>query len=335
MAMLRRRPPVVTVKPTKWRPGSGVASVGRPRSSRTSQVADQRLQGWAEAGARYDGVRAQARAVRQDDLFAFEALDGRDHSHAAGADCVDDAHVEDRDHPLPDERRRGRLFRDREPIRRQVGDGVPPEEHRDRVDPRRGQLRHEDADRLARDAEAVAADDVRRRPHRELHARGAAVGEVDGDLRSRVPCADDEDVLALERLRVPVLGRVDQRAGKVRAAGPVGQHGPPVVARCDDHARRLERPLGRLDAPAAVGPLDPPGLDAVANLEAVAVGVLAQVVADCRRAAPTSRSCAGCRGRAAPRATEPCAGGAGRSAGASSSRPRGRARARPARARGA
>ena len=98
-----------------------------------------------------------------------------------------------------------------------------------------------------------AAHDVRRGPHREPYARGAALDEVDGDLGAGVADADDEDVTAGVRARgCGTRRRAGVRPCSASRPGQSGTCGRVVVAGGDDdRAAGQLAPAGGVQQPAA------------------------------------------------------------------------------------
>ncbi len=149
----------------------------------------------------------------------------------------------------------------------------------------------------------------------------AAVGDVVRDLRAGVARADDEDVAAAERRRVPVLRRVDQLAGEAPRPGQSGTNGAPLYPVATITARAANGPAAVSSCQRAVV-LDPFDAPPVRTSRPCARRSGGSTRAG-RRARPSGRSAAGCAGRGGRRGAAACAGAAGRSASAT------RRRARP------
>ena len=200
---------------------------------------------------------------------------------------------------------------------------------------RREPVEHHRAE-LRRDPVGRAVEDVRRSAHRQHQLAGAALVEVDRDLRAGVSGPDHQDVPAGVGLGVAVLRPVDQLTLERVDVRPRRQQRHVLVAG-GHHQWRLERLRSGHHAPACGGGASIPGTHLpplVRTLHTHGGGGFPRGTPPPRRGLPRGRAWARSGSRAGSRSGARCAGAAGRTGLASwrrSSRARARASARRAR----
>ena len=258
--------------------GPGAANDGTPARVEHAQVADDRRETRGVAGRGDHHVGRQPAAVGQQHLLAGEARHRGHRRHLAGAQRVDQTHVDDRDDPGRPRLGRQPRARGRQPVPGEVADEAALQQPVDRIDHPRRRIVHGDAQEGRGERAQLPGDDVGRRPDRQVHRRSAGLGQIGGDLGAAVAGADHEDRAAPEALRAGVGRGVQQLAAKRLPARPgrddrLGVH----PGRHHDGARGETTVPGR-HLPRPPGTVDPSHLGAEARHDPVRGGILRQVV---------------------------------------------------------